>query len=88
MQEWVDCSVKCCRQLRKMKYWKDSVVWEYTDNVAGDVDSAKEEAPKEMAVKRGQVCSLSCLVLPFVFKSVVNCGVYELVFLSSFLSYL
>ncbi|XP_052500905.1 terminal uridylyltransferase 7 [Budorcas taxicolor] len=34
---------------------KDSVVWEYTDNVAGDVDSAKEEAPKEMAVKRGQV---------------------------------
>ncbi|XP_057578067.1 terminal uridylyltransferase 7 isoform X6 [Hippopotamus amphibius kiboko] len=34
---------------------KDSVVWEYTDNAAGDADSAKEEAPKEMPVKRGQV---------------------------------
>ncbi|XP_020771126.2 terminal uridylyltransferase 7 isoform X1 [Odocoileus virginianus] len=34
---------------------KDCVVWEYTDNVAGDVDSTKEEAPKEMAIKRGQV---------------------------------
>ncbi|KAF4019482.1 hypothetical protein G4228_011273 [Cervus hanglu yarkandensis] len=33
----------------------NSVVWEYTDNVAGDVDSTKEEAPKEMAIKRGQV---------------------------------
>ena len=58
------------------------MVWEYTDNVAGDVDSTKEEAPKEMAIKRGEVCSLSCLVLPFIFNSVVNCGVYVLVFLS------
>ncbi|XP_062936754.1 terminal uridylyltransferase 7 isoform X2 [Cynocephalus volans] len=32
---------------------KDFVVWEYTDNAAGD--TAKEEAPKEIPVKRGQV---------------------------------
>ncbi|EPY78972.1 hypothetical protein CB1_000978007 [Camelus ferus] len=34
---------------------KDSVVWEYTDDATGDTDTAKEEAPKEMPVKRGQV---------------------------------
>uniref|UniRef100_A0A8D0Q230 RNA uridylyltransferase n=1 Tax=Sus scrofa TaxID=9823 RepID=A0A8D0Q230_PIG len=34
---------------------EDSVVWEYTDNAAGDTDTAKEEAPKEMPIKRGQV---------------------------------
>lgn len=37
---------------------KDAVVWEYTDNCTGDADTAKEEAPKEIPVKRGQVCSL------------------------------
>ncbi|XP_005615852.1 terminal uridylyltransferase 7 isoform X2 [Canis lupus familiaris] len=34
---------------------KDTVVWEYTDNATGDADTAKEEAPKEVPVKRGQV---------------------------------
>ncbi|XP_004677848.1 PREDICTED: terminal uridylyltransferase 7 isoform X2 [Condylura cristata] len=34
---------------------KDAVVWEYTDNAAGDADKAKEETPKETATKRGQV---------------------------------
>ncbi|KAM4877572.1 terminal uridylyltransferase 7 isoform 2-T4 [Thomomys bottae] len=33
----------------------DFVVWEYADNAAGDINTAKEEAPKEMPVKRGQV---------------------------------
>lgn len=47
---------------------KDSVAWEYTDNAAGDADSAKEEAPKEMPVKRGQVCSPLFLVLLSIFN--------------------
>ncbi|KAM5258179.1 terminal uridylyltransferase 7 isoform 3-T5 [Hipposideros larvatus] len=34
---------------------KDAVVWEYTDNATGDADTAKEEASKEIPVKRGQV---------------------------------
>ncbi|XP_036117330.1 terminal uridylyltransferase 7 [Molossus molossus] len=34
---------------------KDVVVWEYTDNATGDVNTAKEEAPKKIPVKRGQV---------------------------------
>ncbi|XP_023393546.1 terminal uridylyltransferase 7 isoform X5 [Pteropus vampyrus] len=34
---------------------KDIVVWEYTDNAAAGADTAKEEAPKEVPVKRGQV---------------------------------
>uniref|UniRef100_A0A8C5XR81 Terminal uridylyl transferase 7 n=1 Tax=Microcebus murinus TaxID=30608 RepID=A0A8C5XR81_MICMU len=34
---------------------KDAVVWEYTDNAAGDTNITKEEAPKEVLVKRGQV---------------------------------
>ncbi|XP_034365624.1 terminal uridylyltransferase 7 isoform X2 [Arvicanthis niloticus] len=34
---------------------KDSVVWEYTDSGTGDTSSAKEEAPKETAAKKGQV---------------------------------
>ncbi|XP_039731556.1 terminal uridylyltransferase 7 isoform X4 [Pteropus medius] len=34
---------------------KDIVVWEYTDNAAAGADTAKEEAPKEIPVKRGQV---------------------------------
>uniref|UniRef100_A0A8C3WDJ1 Terminal uridylyl transferase 7 n=1 Tax=Catagonus wagneri TaxID=51154 RepID=A0A8C3WDJ1_9CETA len=34
---------------------EDSVVWEYSDNAAGDADTAKEEAPKEIPIKRGQV---------------------------------
>lgn len=34
---------------------KDAVIWEYTDNVATDVDKAKEGASKEIPVKRGQV---------------------------------
>ncbi|XP_012887228.1 PREDICTED: terminal uridylyltransferase 7 isoform X1 [Dipodomys ordii] len=33
----------------------DFVVWEYTDNATGDINTAKEETPKEMPVKRGQV---------------------------------
>lgn len=34
---------------------KDSVVWEYTDNSTGDTSSAKEEALRETAAKKGQV---------------------------------
>ncbi|KAM5329958.1 terminal uridylyltransferase 7 isoform 1-T3 [Glossophaga mutica] len=34
---------------------KDLVVWEYTDNATGNADTAKEEAPKKVPVKRGQV---------------------------------
>ncbi|XP_008056420.1 terminal uridylyltransferase 7 isoform X2 [Carlito syrichta] len=34
---------------------KDSVIWEYTDDAAGGADTTKEEAPKEMPVKMGQV---------------------------------
>lgn len=34
---------------------KDVVLWEYSDNAAEDTDTAKEEAPKEVPVKRGQV---------------------------------
>lgn len=34
---------------------KDFVVWEYTDNVTGDISTAKEEAPKETPAKKGQV---------------------------------
>ncbi|XP_016078421.1 PREDICTED: terminal uridylyltransferase 7 isoform X2 [Miniopterus natalensis] len=34
---------------------KDVVVWEYTDNATGDADTAKEEAPKKIPVKTGQV---------------------------------
>uniref|UniRef100_A0A7N5K0W2 Terminal uridylyl transferase 7 n=1 Tax=Ailuropoda melanoleuca TaxID=9646 RepID=A0A7N5K0W2_AILME len=34
---------------------EDIVVWEYTDNAAGDPDTAKEDTPKEVPVKRGQV---------------------------------
>ncbi|XP_044942023.1 terminal uridylyltransferase 7 isoform X4 [Mustela putorius furo] len=33
----------------------DAVFWEYTESAAGDADTAKEGAPKEMPVKRGQV---------------------------------
>ncbi|XP_032696358.1 terminal uridylyltransferase 7 isoform X4 [Lontra canadensis] len=33
----------------------DAVFWEYTESAAGDADIAKEGAPKEMPVKRGQV---------------------------------
>ncbi|XP_010603803.1 terminal uridylyltransferase 7 isoform X1 [Fukomys damarensis] len=33
----------------------DSVIWEYTDNAAGDTNTAKEEASKEMPVRRGKV---------------------------------
>uniref|UniRef100_A0A8C7BFM2 RNA uridylyltransferase n=1 Tax=Neovison vison TaxID=452646 RepID=A0A8C7BFM2_NEOVI len=33
----------------------DAVFWEYTERVAGDADTAKEGAPEEMPVKRGQV---------------------------------
>ncbi|XP_045877688.1 terminal uridylyltransferase 7 isoform X3 [Meles meles] len=33
----------------------DTVFWEYTESAAGDADTAKEGAPKEMPVKRGQV---------------------------------
>ena len=68
---------------------KDSVVWEYTDNAAGDAASAKEEAPKEMPFKRGQVCSPLFLVLPSIFNLllIVEFMSYS-VFLSSFLNYL
>lgn len=38
---------------------EDAVVWEYTDSTAGDPEAAKREAPTEVPVKRGQVCSLS-----------------------------
>ncbi|XP_063099916.1 terminal uridylyltransferase 7 isoform X2 [Cavia porcellus] len=34
---------------------EDFVIWEYTENAAGDANTAKEEAPKEMPVRRGQV---------------------------------
>ncbi|XP_054111128.1 terminal uridylyltransferase 7 isoform X4 [Callithrix jacchus] len=34
---------------------KDVVIWEYSDNAAGDTDSSKEEAPREIPIKRGQV---------------------------------
>ncbi|XP_054438915.1 terminal uridylyltransferase 7 isoform X2 [Pteronotus mesoamericanus] len=34
---------------------KDIVVWEYADNATGDADTAKEEAPKNVPVKKGQV---------------------------------
>ncbi|OBS78013.1 hypothetical protein A6R68_19598 [Neotoma lepida] len=34
---------------------KDSVVWEYTDDTTGDTSTAKEDAPKETPVKKGQV---------------------------------
>ncbi|XP_054983176.1 terminal uridylyltransferase 7 isoform X2 [Sorex araneus] len=34
---------------------KDTVIWEYTDNVLADADKAKEAAPEKMPVKRGQV---------------------------------
>lgn len=62
----------------------DAVFWEYTERVAGDADTAKEGAPEEMPVKRGQVCSLSFLILPFTFDFTVSCGVCELsVLLSS-----
>ncbi|XP_022368211.1 terminal uridylyltransferase 7 isoform X3 [Enhydra lutris kenyoni] len=33
----------------------DAVFWEYTESAAGDADTAKEGAPKEMPVRRGQV---------------------------------
>lgn len=36
---------------------KDSVVWEYTDNSTGDTSSPKEEALRETAAKKGQVCA-------------------------------
>lgn len=58
---------------------KDAVVWEYTDNAAGDSDAAKEDTPKEVPVKRGQVCSLSFLILPFILDFIINCGVCELI---------
>lgn len=32
------------------------MVWEYTDNSTGDTSSAKEEALRETAAKKGQVC--------------------------------
>ena len=38
---------------------EDTVVWEYADNAAGDAETAEHEAPREVPVKRGQVCSLS-----------------------------
>ncbi|ERE79351.1 terminal uridylyltransferase 7 isoform 2 [Cricetulus griseus] len=34
---------------------KDSVIWEYTDDTTGGTSTAKEEAPKEAAAKKGQV---------------------------------
>ncbi|KAM5299554.1 terminal uridylyltransferase 7 isoform 5-T5 [Ctenodactylus gundi] len=34
---------------------KDFVIWEYTENTAGDISAAKEETPKEIPVQRGQV---------------------------------
>nr|XP_004672399.1 terminal uridylyltransferase 7 isoform X2 [Jaculus jaculus] len=34
---------------------KDSVVWEYTANGTGDMNTTQEEAPREMPVRRGQV---------------------------------
>jgi hypothetical protein len=52
------------------------VVWEYMDNAAGDINTAKEEAPKEMPVRRGQVCFLSFLFVPLIFILVVSCGIY------------
>ena len=55
------------------------MVWEYTDNATGDADTAKEEASKKVPVKRGQVCSVSLLVLPSIFNSVIKCGAYELI---------
>ncbi|XP_047554908.1 terminal uridylyltransferase 7 isoform X6 [Lutra lutra] len=33
----------------------DTVFWEYTESATGDADTAKEGAPKEMPVNRGQV---------------------------------
>lgn len=57
---------------------KDSVVWEYTDNSTGDTSSAKEEAPKETAAKKGQVCAFhSHHTLTFPLGS--SCGIYALV---------
>ncbi|XP_062064507.1 terminal uridylyltransferase 7 isoform X3 [Lepus europaeus] len=34
---------------------KDTVIWEYTDNASGDANTTKEDAAKEMPVRRGQV---------------------------------
>lgn len=57
---------------------KDSVVWEYTDNGTGDTSSAREEAPRETAAKKGQVCAfLSGHTLTFPSGS--SCGFYSLV---------
>ncbi|KAM8802146.1 terminal uridylyltransferase 7 isoform 1-T6 [Rhynchonycteris naso] len=33
----------------------DTVVWEYTNSAVGDTDPAKEEAPKQIPMKKGQV---------------------------------
>lgn len=53
------------------------MVWEYTDNSTGDTSSAKEEAPKETAAKKGQVCAfLSGHTLTFPSDS--SCGAYAL----------
>ncbi|XP_004639441.1 terminal uridylyltransferase 7 isoform X2 [Octodon degus] len=34
---------------------EDFVIWEYTENASGDTNTAKEVAPKEMPVRKGQV---------------------------------
>lgn len=55
------------------------MIWEYTDDTTGGTSTAKEEAPKEAAAKKGQVCSLPprytadfplVLVVVFVHQSV------------------
>lgn len=48
------------------------MIWEYTDNVATDVDKPKEGASKEIPVKRGQVCYI---VLTSSFFNLVLNGV-------------
>lgn len=63
------------------------MVWEYTDNAAAGTDTTKE-APKEIPVKKGQVCPLSFLILLSSFNSVISCRVYELMSSLFFLNYL